>query len=148
MKRVESKPHYGYTEFGQDILGKKFYPKQRAVLDALLENGSFVAAAFNNGGGKTREVIVSAVLGHLYLFGGKVISTSGSFRQLKDQLTPALKAYSGLFPSADFQDSRIVMRDPNCFWDGFSTNESGKFEGHHGSKSHPLLIIVDEAKTV
>lgn len=143
-----SKPGYGYTQFGQDILGKKFYPKQRAVLDALLLNGSFVAAAFNNGGGKTREVIVTAVLGHLYLFGGKVISTSGSFRQLKDQLTPALKAYSGLFPSADFQDSRIVMRDPNCFWDGFSTNESGKFEGHHGSKTHPLLIIVDEAKTV
>lgn len=146
-KTPQTASFFGYREFGQKFLGKSFYPKQAEVLDALLPNGSFVAFASCNGGGKTREVILTAILGHLWLYNGKVISTSGSFRQIKDQLTPALKAYSTQFPQYEFQDNRIVTKDPNCFWDGFSTNESGKFEGHHGSKDCPLLIIVDEAKT-
>lgn len=137
-----------YAGFGEAVLGKTFYPKQREVLDALFPGGSYVAAAFNNGGGKTREVIVTAILGHLALFNGTAFSTSGSFRQIKDQLTPELKAWQSRFPGFDFQENRIVTRDPNCFWDGFSTNDAGKFEGHHGSEAHPLLLIVDEAKTV
>ncbi len=137
-----------YAGFAEHFLGKKFYPKQRAVLEALNKPGAFVSAAFCNGGGKTREVILSAVLGHLVLKHGRAISTSGSFRQIKDQLTPALKAYEGRFPGFRFLDNRIETRDPNVFWDGFSTNEAGRFEGHHGSESSPLLLIVDEAKTV
>lgn len=137
-----------FSGFGEQLLGKSFYPKQKAVLDALEPLGSFVSFRSCNGGGKTTQVIVTAILAHLTLSGGKVISTSGSWRQIKDQLTPALRVHERSFPTYNFLENRISTTDPNSFWDGFSTNESGKFEGHHGSKQCPLLIVVDEAKTV
>lgn len=137
-----------FVGFGEQFLGKTFYPKQREVLDALEPMGSFVSFRSCNGGGKTTHIIVTAILAHITLSSGKVISTSGSWRQIKDQLTPALRAYERHFPGCNFLENRISTADPNSFWDGFSTNEAGKFEGHHGSKACPLLIIVDEAKTV
>ncbi len=102
----------------------------------------------------TKEIITTAVLGALVLFKAKVITTSGSYSQIKDQLDPSLKAYEGRFPQYNFQDCAIRTSDPNCFWHGISTNDPGKMEGHHDEKDRtgkvvrPLLIIVDEAKTV
>lgn len=137
-----------YAGFGEAVLGHKLYPQQRAILDALQPNGSFVTGRLCNGAGKTKVVILTAILAHLVLARGKVVSTSGSFRQIKDQLDPALKAYQSRLPGLRFMDCRVASSDPNCFWDGFSTNDAGKFEGHHGSEQCPLLLIVDEAKTV
>lgn len=137
-----------YAGFGEAVLGHRLYPQQRAILEALQPNGSFVSGRLCNGAGKTKVVILTAILAHLVLARGKVISTSGSFRQIKDQLDPALKAYQSRLPSLRMMDCRIATHDPNVFWDGFSTNDAGKFEGHHGSESCPLLLIVDEAKTV
>jgi hypothetical protein len=81
---------------------------------------------------------------------GHVISTSGSYRQIKDQLLPALHAYENRFSNWKFlRTPRIETESVSCFWEGFSTNEAGKFEGHHaGGPDEPLMIIVDEAKTV
>lgn len=137
-----------YVGFGESMLGFRFYGGQKEVLRALQVEGSLVSGRLCNGGGKTTRIILTAILAHLMLAKGKVISTSGSFRQIKDQLDPALKAFQGRFPSYRFLDCRIATPDPNCFWDGFSTADAGKFEGHHGSETCPLLIIVDEAKTV
>jgi hypothetical protein len=137
-----------YTGFGEAVLGKTFYPKQAEVLDALFPNGSFVGFASCNGGGKTREVIATAVLAHLALFQGKVIATSGSFRQVKDQLMPALKAYESRFPAWHFLESRIETGDANSFLSAFSTKDAGRFEGQHGSKDSPLLLVFDECKTI
>lgn len=137
-----------YAGFGEAVLGKTFYPKQREALEALFPNGSFVGFASCNGGGKTREVLVTATLAHLVLLQGKVVATSGSFRQIKDQLIPALKAYESRFPGYRFLDSRIESSNPNCFLDAFSTNDAGKFEGHHGSEDSPLLLLFDESKTI
>jgi hypothetical protein len=137
--------------FAETLLQMDLYPKQREVLRALGLPGSFVSFRSCNEGGKTKRVICAAILWHLLAFPrGHIISTSGSYRQIKDQLLPALHTYSSRFPNWTFlRTPRIDTQDINCFWEGFSTNDAGKFEGHHaGSPDEPLMIIVDEAKTV
>lgn len=137
--------------FAESVLKMELYPKQRDVLRALAPRGSAVSFRSCNEGGKTRRVICAAILWHLKAFpSGHVITTSGSYRQIKDQLVPALHAHQALFPDFTFQRTpRIETPNIKCFWEGFSTDEAGRFEGHHaGGPDEPLLIIVDEAKTV
>lgn len=136
--------------FAENVLGMGLYTKQRDVLRALAPAGAAVSFRSCNEGGKTKRVICAAILHHLTMFPkGHVISTSGSYRQIKDQLLPALHGYSTRFPSWSFLHTpRIETESINCFWEGFSTNDAGKFEGHHADDGAPLLMIVDEAKTV
>lgn len=141
--------------FARAVLGMSLYPKQAAVLDSIYPNGSWTSFRSCNEGGKTKRVIAAAVLWHLSMFPkGTVISTSGSYRQIKDQLVPALHTYQSRFPLWRFlRTPKIETQSVNCFWEGFSTNDAGKFEGYHqeGDRNDPeapLLIIVDEAKTV
>ena len=129
----------------------QLYPKQRDVLRALTPRDCAISFRSCNEGGKTKLVICAAILWHLAAYPrGHVISTSGCFRQIKDQLLTALHGYQSLFRSWKFlRTPRIETENAQCFWEGFSTNEGGKFEGHHaGGPDEPLLIIVDEAKTV
>ena len=137
--------------FAERVLKMQLYPKQRDVLRSLGPRDSAVSFRSCNEGGKTKRVICAAILWHLMAFPrGHVISTSGCFRQIKDQLLPALHTFQRLFPFWTFlRTPRIETQNAQCFWEGFSTNEGGKFEGHHaGGPDEPLLIIVDEAKTV
>ena len=151
--------------FARGLLGMGLYPKQAAVMDALQPVGSTVSFKSCNEGGKTRKVICGTILWHLAQFPfGHVVSTSGSYRQIADQLLPALHGYRGKFPRWEFlQTPRIQTERLECYFDGFSTNDAGKFEGHHAGsdlaakhfgadydmhRHAPLLIIVDEAKTV
>jgi hypothetical protein len=137
--------------FAEGMLNMKLYPKQRDVLRALAPRGAAVSFRCCNEGGKTKMVICAAILWHLTNYPkGHVILTSGSYRQIKDQLVPALHAHQSRFPTFTFlRTPRIETPNPKCFWEGFSTDEAGKFEGHHaGGPDEPLLIIVDEAKTV
>jgi phage terminase large subunit len=138
-------------EFATETLGMQLYPKQREVLRALAPIGARVSFRSCNEGGKTKKVICAAILHHLAMNPkGHVITTSGCYRQIKDQLLPALHSYQNRFPNWKFfRTPRIETELASCFWEGFSTNEGGKFEGHHaGGPDEPLLIIVDEAKTV
>ena len=136
--------------FATAMLAMNLYPKQRDVLRAIAPAGSVVSFRSCNEGGKTKRVICAAILWHLTMFPkGHIISTSGSYRQIKDQLLPSLHTYSNRFPHWNFLHTpRIETESINCFWEGFSTNDAGKFEGHHEDVDAPLLIIVDEAKTV
>ncbi len=137
--------------FASSFLGMKLYPIQRAVLQALAPPGACVSLRSCNEGGKTKKIICAAILWHLMAFDkGHVISTSGCFRQIRDQLNPSLHSHQSKFPGWNFlRTSRIETQNAQCFWEGFSTDEGGKFEGHHaGGPDEPLLIIVDEAKTV
>ena len=152
MPRVASESEVLGTPdgFATAMLGMQLYPKQREVLAALGPEGSVISFRSCNEGGKTKRVICAAVLWHLTMFPkGQIISTSGSYRQIKDQLLPSLHAYSNRFPQWTFLHTpRIETESVNCFWEGFSTNDAGKFEGHHADTDAPLMIIVDEAKTV
>lgn len=137
--------------FAATMLGMTLYPRQREVLRALWPPAAAISFRSCNEGGKTKRIICAAILWHLASFPkGHVVSTSGSYRQIKDQLLPALQAYQSLFPGWKFfRTPRIETANAQCFWEGFSTDEAGKFEGHHaGGPDEPLLIIVDEAKTV
>ena len=137
--------------FAEQELGMQLYPKQRDVLRALAPRGAAVSLRSCNEGGKTKRIICAAILWHLRYFpNGHVISTSGSYRQIKDQLLPALHVYESRFRDWKFfRTPRIETQNVQCFWEGFSTDEGGRFEGHHeGGPDAPLLIIVDEAKTV
>lgn len=138
---------FGFAEFAESMLGKKLYTKQRELLDAC-RKGAYVVGRFNNSGGKTKECLVTLVLGALLMWKAKVFSTSGSFRQIKDQLNPALHGFRERFPAWEFLENRINTSDPNCFYHGFSTNDAGRFEGQHGDAKHPLVILADEGKTI
>lgn len=145
QKGFESASHSGFAE---KQLGFSLYPKQREALDALNVPGSLVSFCSCNGGGKTSRVILAACLAHLVLRNGKVIATSGSWAQLKDQLMPMLKSFEYRFKGLRVLEDRVETGDPNSFLHAVSTNDAGKFEGHHGTAEHPLMLIYDESKTV
>lgn len=130
---------------------------QQRAINAVDKHNSRVTVRTCNGAGKTTTLIPGVVLPHMALFpNSKVVITSGVDRQVRDQIFPALRAHEGKLREWKFNDMRIEA--PNgavCI--GFSTDSGGKFEGWHGNKEElfdlfaskgPLLIIVDEAKSV
>ena len=133
-------------------LGIPVYDWQCKVMADVVPVGSRVSLRAANGSGKTTSCVAPLVLWHLLGFKNSVtVITSGSFRQVEGQLFPAMTKYRNLFKGWDFTKNSI--KTP---WGskavGFSTNDPGKFEGWHcGQEGHdkePLLMIIDEAKTV
>jgi len=76
-----------------------------------------------------------------------VIGTSADSRQLDLQIMPALRQHQGTFKRWEFL-SRQIRTPEGGFFNAFSTDESGRAEGHHNSAEAPLLIICDEAKSI
>ena len=132
--------------FCRAVLGMELHDKQAEIMDALELPGAQVTAACCNESGKTSRIIAGLILWHVALM-GQVVSTAGVWRQVIGQLGPALKRYRAKFPAWRFNETDITV-DGVKKWVGFSTNEPGRFEGYHGSMEEPLLIIVDEAKSV
>jgi phage terminase large subunit len=107
-----------------------------------------VAVVAPNGSGKSERLVAIAALRWLYRFPkGKVIVTSADSRQLDLQVMPALRKHSGVFRRWEFL-SRQVRTPENGFLNAFTTDESGRAEGHHSGPDTPLLIIADEAKSI
>lgn len=140
-------------KFAVERLRKTPYRWQAKALQSIgrQEHGgpptSLVAA---NGSGKTSDVIAPAVLWFLDRFPkGQAVITSGSFRQIEKQLWPAMRASGNGLPFEFFQTE---IRTPDGgFALGFSTADPGKAEGWHpkvGNHIDPVMIVVDEAKTV
>lgn len=134
-------------------LGLDLYPWQVEALEAVGQRlpTSLVAA---NGSGKTARVIAPLVLWFLDTFGaagGKVVLTSGSWLQVSTQLAMNIRLHSHALPEFDFLQDRIKLKgtqqEVGIF---FSTDHPGRAEGHHAldPQDAPLLIIVDEAKSV
>lgn len=136
--------------FAAHVLGMDLYEKQRGVMEAMQYPGASVSFRSCNEGGKTKRVICGLVLWHLFAYPkGHVLSTSGSFQQIKDQLQPALHAYEKRFPLWKFMKTLRIETEDVAFWQGISKTEAGRFEGAHAEGDEaPLMIIVDEAKTV
>lgn len=135
-------------------LGLSPYDWQAEALEAVAmqDKGapplSLVAA---NGSGKTARVIAPLVLWFLSKWPrGQVVITSGSFRQIEKQLWPAMRAHAAKFPRWQFLTTEVRTPEGG-FAIGFSTDDPGKAEGWHpktGPDTDPVMIIVDEAKTV
>ena len=139
--------------FARNYLGMALTDKQCAILQDMAPNGSSTSVICCNEAGKTTKLICAFVLWHLTVFcrrgeNGGVISTSGSWSQIENQLVPSLKSYAPKFPrSWAFNDRSIDIRGiPNYM--PFSTTDVGRAEGFHGHPEHPLAALVDEAKSV
>lgn len=130
--------------------------RQKRVLDSL-DLGGKTSARTCNGAGKTTMLIPTAVLGFMAFYPrAKVVLTSGVERQVRAQVFPALKACQKRLAGWTFTDSQIEAPNGSVAI-GFATNDGGRFEGWHGNKNPfydllkhdgPLLIVVDEAKSV
>ena len=143
------------SEFAWFQLGEKtLYDWQIECLEAIglqESGGPPVAIAAANGSGKTAKVVASAICWFLSRFPrGKVIVTSGSFRQVEKQLWPALRLHQSKFPGWTFLQTELKTAEGG-FALGFSTDDPGRAEGWHpqvDGETDPVMIIVDEAKTV
>lgn len=107
-----------------------------------------LALSAPNGAGKSERVIGVSILRWLNRYPrGRVILTSADAKQIDSQIMPALKQHQGKFPGWEFLGRSIRTHD-NGFFLAFTTDEESRAEGHHSHKYSPLLIIIDEAKSV
>jgi tRNA(Met) C34 N-acetyltransferase TmcA len=116
---------------------------------ATLKRKKFAVRA-PNGVGKTARIITLSSLWWLVRFPkGRVVVTSYDSRQVADQLWPALRAQLGKFPTWRTSDAERTITTPGGGrLRAFTTDDPGRAEGFHADEDCPLLIIVDEAKSV
>jgi phage terminase large subunit len=133
--------------------------KQKAVLDEIDCHNARVSARTCNGAGKTSTIIAGAILWHMSVHPkSTVVYTTAVYRQLKNQLWPALQVHQPKFEAWDFKRGSMEITAPNrSRFIGFVTDDAGKAEGYHGNKNPlydlelddgPLMIIIDEGKSV
>ncbi len=142
------------STFAAQTLHMPLYPRQAEIVDSFAKTGSFVTGRTCNEAGKTQRIITLLILWHIYMAprlggNGGVITTSGSWNQVKNQLVPSLRQYSRIPAFADYEfmaESISYKGFPQ--WIGFATNNPGAAEGFHGTPESPLLAIIDEAKSV
>jgi len=139
--------------FGEQILGFDLYHWQaRAVVPFDGANNQLVqvSLATPNGSGKSAVVIPVLVLGWLAKHRrGRVVLTTADGRQLDGQVMPAIQSHRSKFPAWTFVDREVRTPTGGRFV-AFTTDQAGRAEGWHKGDDleGPLLIIVDEAKTV
>jgi hypothetical protein len=143
------------SAFAANVLGINLYDWQRKVLRDLEQRDCRVALRAANGSGKTSTVISAILIWHALVYPRSIaVTTAGVFRQVESQLWPSLRNHiaklggawevtSGeiRYLHANGNTSRII---------GYSATDPGRAEGWHAEdhEYHPLLMVVDEAKTV
>jgi len=138
------------SQFAFKRLGLDLYEWNIEALEAVGQ-GRRTAVRAANGSGKTTMIVAPLILWFLNRYPrGWVPITSGSFRQVKHQLWPALKRFRPLFP--DWTWNELELRTPEGGQAiGFSTDDGFRAEGWHPKVSaevDPVFWIVDEAKNV
>jgi len=136
------------VEYCREILGVTLSPEQADVLNALVKN-SRVSVRSGNGWGKS-FVLACAAMWHFDCFpGSKTLTTSGSARQVRYTLWSEI---SKLAQNSKLKDSYTInntdisrVGHPSWYILGFSSDEQGRVEGHHGAH---LLIIADECRSI
>ena len=141
--------HYRATPMGiAKMRGVPLYGWQEKVLvDCMIPGQTALLAA--NESGKTTRVAANLVLWFFLAFPkGKCVMTSGSWLQIESQLFPAIAADKDKFEGWKFnQTDFTTAKGGTCI--AFSTDQPGRFEGHHADgKDKPLLIITDESKSI
>jgi phage terminase large subunit len=140
------------SSFAEFVLGTPVYDWQAKILH-LIERGSTmnrlkVAVTAPNGAGKSERCVAISILRWLYRR-GKVIVTSADSRQIDLQLMPAINKHWSVFARWKWEFlARSIRTEAGGFFNAFTTDEPGRAEGHHSGPDAPLLIIVDEAKSV
>lgn len=149
-----------FIVFAEEILGLSLYDWQQQVVewfDGACEELVQGSIATPNGSGKSSVIIPTLVLGWLFMFPrGKVVLTTADGKQLDGQVMPAVNAHRSKFPNWKFIEREIRTKgedgtyDTGGFFIAFTTDEAGRAEGWHklNDIEGPLLVIVDEAKSV
>lgn len=133
--------------FCMDSLELEPYDWQCRVLADLVKPGA-VALVAANGSGKTERIAAPFALWHATAFPrSTVVVTAGVWRQVKDQFFAAIQRWGNRFQGWKINEADVVSPDGSRII-GFATDDPGKFEGWHGTPKEPLLMIVDEAKSV
>ncbi len=145
--------------FACEILKMPLYKWQRQILTWFEDTRIRAqgAATTPNGAGKSSGVIAALALWCLAVHPmARVIITTKDGKQLDSQLKPALWKYKPKFASWGWVTSpRIQISSPTGgFIQAYTTNDEARAEGYHkdsfegGAWRGPLIIIVDEAKSV
>jgi phage terminase large subunit len=123
--------------------------KQAEIMDSLALIWSRTSAVCANEVGKTSRLVCGCFLWNGSMFPrGTGVGTSGSWLQVKNQLMPNLHRFKERFPKWDFNSTGITGHDGRKVLSLFSTKDPGRAEGWHGSIEEPLMVLVDEAKSV
>lgn len=142
-----------FIAFAEETLNLPLYDWQcRAVepFDEASEHLVQVSLATPNGSGKSAYVIPVLILGWLAMYPkGLIALTTADGKQLDGQVMPALEAHRSKFPEWKFIEREIRTPTGGRFH-AFTTDQAGRAEGWHklDDCEGPLLIIVDEGKTV
>ena len=141
--------------FASNVLGINLYDWQRKVLRDLEAKDCRVALRAANGSGKTSTVISAILIWHALVFQRSIaVTTAGVFRQVESQLWPSLRNHIAKLGGAwEVTSGEIRYLHPNGNTSriiGYSATDPGRAEGWHAEdhEYHPLLMVVDEAKTV
>ncbi len=103
-----------------------------------------------NGVGKTQRIICLAAARWMQRFPkGRVIVTSFDARQIDDQFWPAFRRLLSKFPDWHAVEAQHKVDTPQGGrLRAFTTDDPGRAEGFHRDDSSPLLVIIDEAKSI
>ncbi len=114
-------------------LGFELYPWQEKILRAMSPRGSRVAVRTCNEAGKTSTLVLALCLWHMETLSGSLtVTTSGSYRQIKDQLFPHLQNWGGRLGAGwEFGDCWGRHNGTGSRLVSFSTDNPGKAEGWH-----------------
>src|SRR5260221_3238923 len=135
-------------------IGVDLYPWQARICltidQAITMQRKKIAVRGPNGIGKSSRVIALSALRHLQRFPrGRVVVTSLDARQIADQLWPALHAQASKFPDWKWSNAEYTINTPEGGRiRAFTTDDPGRAEGFHSDKDCPLLIVIDEAKSI
>lgn len=131
--------------FVRGALQLRSYDWAEKIFHDLDRRGAAVAVKACNGAGKTECISAPAPLWHASVFSGSLtICTAGVFRQVKEQLFPAIHRHAHKFRGWQFNDCEVITHHGSRIL-GFSTDDPGRFEGWHNEN---LLVIADEAKSI
>jgi len=148
-KGIQDSPHL----FAKKVLNQELYSWQAEIAEAVDFGSTMervrIAVRTPNGSGKSSIVIPTVILRWLDKYPkSKVVLTSADARQLDSQLMRALHSYR--HPHLVHWEflTREIRLPQGGTMISFTTDEPARVEGHHGAKGAPLLMIVDEAKSV
>jgi phage terminase large subunit len=139
--------------FARTVLGRDLYRWQAEIAEAVDQGSQYervrIAVRTPNGSGKSSIVIPVCITRWLDRFPrSKVVLMSADSRQLDSQLMRALFSYR----DPHLKHWTFLQREIRTPQGGqlvaFTTDESQRVEGHHGTKGAPLLMIIDEAKSI
>jgi hypothetical protein len=124
-------------------LAMDLYPWQERVLRAIEPRGARVALRTCNEAGKTSTVATAMILWHMETFvNSMTVTTSGAYRQIKNQLYPHLQSWGGrLGKHFEFGDGWGINHATGSALVSFSTDNPGKAEGWHEPPRMPGEIL-------